>query len=85
AGAGGAQRATESPLLPVAMGTKVLIDAATAVQLGREEWQENKALCAYCQVATAISLASVVLALPEVLKAAQKLFGRRSQVAGVEA
>jgi uncharacterized membrane protein len=83
--AGGAQRATESPLLPVAMGTKVLIDAATAVQLGREEWQENKALCAYCQVATAISLASVVLALPEVLKAAQKLFGRRSQVAGVEA
>jgi uncharacterized membrane protein len=85
AGAGGAQRATESPLLPVAMGTKVLIDAATAVQLGREEWQENKALCAYCQVATAISLASVVLAAPEVLKAAKKLFGRRSERAGAGA
>ncbi|WP_046245687.1 vitamin K epoxide reductase family protein [Hymenobacter terrenus] len=85
AGAGGQHRATESPLLPVAMGAKVLADAATAVQLGREEWQENKALCVYCQVATALSIASVVLAAPEVLKAAKKLFGSREQVAAAGA
>lgn len=79
AGAGGQQRATESPLIPLAMGAKVLGDAATSVQLGREEWQENKALCAYCQVATAVSIASVVLAAPEVLKAVKNLLGRRAQ------
>jgi uncharacterized membrane protein len=85
AGAGGEQRASQSPLLPVAMGAKTLFDTATAVQLGREEWQENKALCAYCQVATAISIASVVLAMPEVLKGVKKLFGSRSQVASTAA
>ncbi|HEX8506938.1 MAG TPA: vitamin K epoxide reductase family protein [Hymenobacter sp.] len=78
AGAGGQQRAMNAPLLPVAMGAKTLFDTATAVQLGREEWQENKALCAYCQLATVASVASVVLATPEVLKALKKLFRRES-------
>ncbi|HEX8330029.1 MAG TPA: vitamin K epoxide reductase family protein [Hymenobacter sp.] len=85
AGAGGANRAAESPLLPVAMGAKTVFDTATAVQLGREEWQENKALCAYCQLATVASIASVVLAFPEVLKAAKGLFGRRQGTASARA
>ncbi len=79
AGAGGKNRATQTPLLPVALGLKTVLDTATAVELGREEWQENKALCAYCQVATICSLVSVALAAPEALRSAKKLFSSRSK------
>ncbi len=76
AGAGGLDRAARNPLVPLAMGLKILGDAATSLQLAREEWGENKALCAYCQCATLASLASVALAVPEVLRAARTLRGR---------
>jgi uncharacterized membrane protein len=79
AGAGGKNRATQTPLLPVALSLKTVLDTATAVELGREEWQENKALCAYCQVATICSVASVALAAPEALRAAKNLFSSRSK------
>ena len=46
--AGGKDWMTSLPLLPVAMGLKVLGDTAFDLKLGREEWQENKALCVYC-------------------------------------
>ncbi|MFB9990803.1 vitamin K epoxide reductase family protein [Deinococcus oregonensis] len=77
AGAGGKDRATDMPLLPIAMGLKVLGDAAFAAELGREEWQENKALCAYCQVATVASLVSIPLAFPETRRALSTLLSRR--------
>ena len=48
ASAGGKERATQQPWLPVAMLGKTLIDLVTNVQLGREEWQENQKLCFYC-------------------------------------
>lgn len=73
AAAGGKDRAEATPWLPVAMALKTLADSGLAIQLGFEEWGENKALCAYCQVATLVSLASVVLAMPEALEALQKL------------
>ncbi|GGO31543.1 vitamin K epoxide reductase family protein [Deinococcus humi] len=76
AGAGGKDRMTSLPLLPVAMGLKVLGDTAFAIELGREEWQENKALCVYCQAATLASLASLVLAVPETRKAIRNLLSR---------
>jgi len=76
AGAGGLNRAETNPVLPIAMGAKALADTAIAVQLGREEWQENKALCFYCQVATVASIATTVLAVPEVVRAFRTLFGR---------
>lgn len=77
AGAGGKDRADTLPLLPVAMALKVLGDAAFAVELGREEWQENKALCAYCQAATLVSLVSLALVVPETRRAIGTLLGRR--------
>ncbi len=76
AAAGGKDRARERPVLPIAMALKILGDAAVAVELGREEWQENKALCAYCQVATLCSLVSVALALPETRRAIRTMRGR---------
>ncbi len=76
AAAGGKDRARDQPILPIAMALKVVGDAVVAVELGREEWQENKALCAYCQVATLCSLVSVALALPETRRALRTMLGR---------
>ena len=77
AGAGGKDRARETPMLPIAMGLKTVIDSLTALELAREEWNENKAFCAYCQVATLCSLLSVALSMPEMGSAIQTLRGRR--------
>ncbi|QNH63804.1 vitamin K epoxide reductase family protein [Hymenobacter sediminicola] len=76
AGAGGIRRATTQPALPVAMAAKTLFDTANTLFLSREEWQENKALCFYCQMATVASVVSLVLALPEASKGLKKLLSR---------
>ncbi|MDF7811876.1 vitamin K epoxide reductase family protein [Hymenobacter sp. YC55] len=76
AGAGGLHRATQQPAIPVAMGLKTLFDTLTTVKLGQEEWQENKALCFYCQVATVASVTSLALAVPEAVKGFKKLLGK---------
>jgi uncharacterized membrane protein len=78
AGAGGENRAKENPILPIAMGVKTLIDAAVSLQLANEEWQENRAFCEYCQVATLCSLASVALAVPEMVTAIDTLLETRN-------
>ncbi len=77
AGAGGANRAVQAPLLPIATAAKTLFDSIIALRLARIEWQENEAFCAYCQVATLCSLASFALSLPEASRAVQILFGLR--------
>ena len=69
AAAGGLDRARRNPLLPIAMGIKLVLDGVTNIELAREEWSENKAFCEYCQVATVCSIASIVLAVPEVMTA----------------
>lgn len=79
AGAGEKGRAHSTPLLSLLAAGKVLGDAFFAVQLGREEWEENKAFCWYCQSATLASLASVPLVLPEAAKAVRHLLGRHSE------
>lgn len=75
AAAGGRNRAEEQPALPIAAAAKAGYDAITTVRLGREEWQENKALCAYCQIATLASFATVALTLPEAVRALGGLAG----------
>jgi hypothetical protein len=76
AGAGGANRAQRLPLVSLAMASKILYDTFLTFKLAGEEWQENQALCAYCQVATLASLASLGLALPEARDAIERLRGR---------
>ncbi|MGF1633249.1 MAG: hypothetical protein ACFCVE_05310 [Phycisphaerae bacterium] len=39
-------RARRNPWVPVALLAKTLVDAGTAVQLGREEWKDNHKLFA---------------------------------------
>lgn len=78
AGAGGKDRATQTPFLPIALAAKTLFDSVLALKLAQTEWKENEALCAYCQVATLCSIASFVLSIPEATTAFQHLFGKRS-------
>ncbi|MBD2100165.1 vitamin K epoxide reductase family protein [Leptolyngbya sp. FACHB-261] len=77
ASAGGENRAKENPLLPIAMGLKILFDAITSTELAREEWSENKAFCEYCQIATLCSYASLALAMPEITTAVHTLLGQK--------
>ena len=81
AGAGGRDRAQTHPALPLALTAKAAFDAATCVRLGVEEWRENKALCAYCQLATAASFATLALSMWEARDAARVL-ERRAPKAG---
>jgi hypothetical protein len=73
AAAGGQDRARTRPWLPIALAAKSAYDSATALQLAREEWDENSALCAYCQAATVTTLLTTALTLPEAGRAAQEL------------
>ncbi|OUL37278.1 vitamin K epoxide reductase [Nostoc sp. T09] len=79
AAAGGLDRARRNPLLPIAMGVKILLDTAISAKLAQEEWSENKAFCEYCQVATVCSIASLVLAVPEVVTAIRTLLGKQDK------
>jgi len=45
--ASGLDRARHNPLLPLAMGIKLVLDGVTNVELARQEWSENKAFCEY--------------------------------------
>ena len=66
---GGEKRSQTHPLLSLLMGAKIALDLVSAAELGREEWNDNKKLCPYCQTATVASLVSLVLAWPEVRSA----------------
>lgn len=69
AGIGGEKRSETHPLLSLAMGAKIALDLVSAAELAREEWNDNKKLCPYCQTATLASLASLALAMPEIKRA----------------
>ena len=69
----GQHRAEQSPLLPLAMAAKTAFDVATNLKLASEEWADNRALCAYCQTASLLSMASLLLALPEASRALRAL------------
>ncbi len=67
--AGGADRARENPALPLVAAGKAAVDLALCGVLAAQEWRDNKALCSWCQVATAISAATLGLAVPEAVRA----------------
>jgi uncharacterized membrane protein len=69
ASAGAKDRAEQNPALPLVTAGKAAYDFMTCLRLAREEWQENEALCSWCQLATLISGVTLVLTLPEARKA----------------
>ena len=77
-GAGGEDRARNTPLIPVALTMKAAVDVITNLYLAKEEWKYNEALCGYCQSATVASLASLLLSIPETRRALEALRSRGS-------
>ena len=77
--AGGRDRARQNPMLPLAAAAKAAYDLVTCLRLAREEWQQNEALCSWCQAAALLSAATLALRLPEARAAAGEvaLQGRR--------
>ena len=76
AAAGGRKRAEETPWIPLALAAKAVYDVVTTVRLTKEEWEDNSALCPYCQAATVTTVIAAALAMPEAAKAARVLLGR---------
>ena len=76
AGMAGADRHRRHPWLPLALGAKVLIDAAGAGYLTYKQWADFRKFCLYCLIGAGASFAMVPLAWPEV-RAALEVLGRR--------
>lgn len=64
-GMGADDRWREHPVIPLLATAKLASDAAGGVWLTLEQITRHKALCAYCLVAAAASVAAVPQALPE--------------------
>lgn len=77
AGAGGSNRASERPLLPLALALKVAFDAASAAWLTAEQITKHRRLCSYCLAAAVASFATVPHVIPEARRAWSEL--RRSR------
>ncbi len=71
--AGGKERSSGQPLLPIAASSKAAYDLVTCLRLAREEWEQNKALCSWCQGATLLSAGIFALTLPEASRAVPSL------------
>ena len=67
--AGGKERATQNPALPLVAAGKAAADFALCSAMAVKEWEENKKLCSWCQVATVVSAATLAVTLPEAVKA----------------
>lgn len=73
AASGGADRAREAPLVPIAMAAKAVADALQAGKLTWDQWAKHKAFCSYCLLAAGVTFAAVPLALPEARAAWRKM------------
>jgi uncharacterized membrane protein len=65
AGMGGRQRASEQPLIPLALFAKTLVDAAHGAYLTAEQLTKHKKVCSFCIVSAVALIASVPAAWPE--------------------
>jgi hypothetical protein len=65
AGMGGANRASEHPLIPLAMFAKAVLDATSGLYLTAEQLTKHKKVCSFCTVSELALVASVPAAWPE--------------------
>ncbi len=65
AGMGGPRRATEHPLIPLALFAKSLADAVGGLYLTAEQLTKHKKVCSWCTVSAAALVATVPAAWPE--------------------
>jgi hypothetical protein len=79
ASVGGKNRAEETPAVPLLLATKAFSDVAVTLELTREEWNDNKALCFYCQVATLCAVGTAALSVPEAIRAVKAISSQGKQ------
>jgi hypothetical protein len=65
AGMGGANRASEHPLIPLAMFAKAVLDATNGLYLTAEQLTKHKKVCSFCTVSALALVASVPAVWPE--------------------
>jgi uncharacterized membrane protein len=65
AGMGGADRATQQPLIPLALFAKCVVDAAGGLYLTAEQLTKHRKVCSWCTVSALALVASVPAAWPE--------------------
>ncbi len=73
---GSPERATEQPLIPLALAAKTMFDVAMACSLLIKERKEFHALCLWCLLACSTTVASAGLALPEARAAWRHVSGK---------
>lgn len=61
----GRHRATEMPLIPLALAAKATGDALMAAKLSVDQWTTHKAFCFWCLTGAAATFATVPLVMPE--------------------
>jgi len=74
--AGGKKRAKNQPILPIAMGVKTVADAAVAMEVARKDWDHNKQVGTYPQIAAIVALSAAAVAVPEMVKGIRQLLAR---------
>jgi hypothetical protein len=73
AGMGGRGRASQHPLIPLAMFAKTLLDATSGAYLTAEQLTKHKKVCSFCSFCTVSAFALVPAARPEARDAARAL------------
>jgi len=74
--AGAEDRADAAPWLPLLAGAKVAADALSGSYLFAEQITKHRAICSWCTVAAAASVATMPLVWPETRRAWRALRGR---------
>ncbi len=70
---GGKNRATEMPLVPLALAAKATFDAAQAAKLSYDQWAKHRAFCVWCLLAAAATFATLPLVMGEAAAAGRTL------------
>lgn len=73
---GGENRAHTAPWIPVAMATKVALDAAFAAKLTVDQWTDHRAFCSWCLLGAGASVAAVPHVIPEARAALARIRSR---------
>lgn len=70
---GGEDRAETQPWMPLALATKVALDAAAGAKLTADQWTKHGAFCSWCLTAAAASWATVPWVIPEARAALRRV------------
>lgn len=73
---GGADRARTQPWLPLALAAKVAFDMTQAIRLTYQQPTKYHAYCFWCLLASAATLLTVPLVLPEMITAVRQITGK---------